>query len=167
MWSQTARKAGGNHLVYFPRQDIHWDIQNLLYSRRLKRERDPLLALSVKCCCLDWADVGRETFESSEGTDGKAERGGESAACGTEREDWREKVSCSKLIYSNTTKIKHTVYRHFSFILEVFIGTDFREQRSVNKLFSRTCSLAHLVAPLVLIHVVSLPGPDVKPKWYV
>ena len=40
MSSQTARKARGNHLGYFPRQDIHKDIQNLLYSRRLKRERE-------------------------------------------------------------------------------------------------------------------------------
>jgi len=38
MRSQTARKARGNHLGYFVRQDIHWDIQNLLYSRRLKTE---------------------------------------------------------------------------------------------------------------------------------
>jgi len=40
MWSQTAREARGNHLDYFPRQDIHYDIQNMLYSRRLKRERE-------------------------------------------------------------------------------------------------------------------------------
>jgi len=38
--SQTARKARGNHLGYLPRQGINYDIQKLLYSRKLKRERE-------------------------------------------------------------------------------------------------------------------------------
>jgi len=42
MWSQTAKKARGNHLGYFPRQNIHSDILNLLYRRRLKREEREL-----------------------------------------------------------------------------------------------------------------------------
>jgi len=35
--STKEKENSDHHLGYFPRQDIHQDIQNLLYSRRLKR----------------------------------------------------------------------------------------------------------------------------------
>jgi len=37
---KNREEGKGNHLGYFPRQDIHYDIQNLLYNRRLERERE-------------------------------------------------------------------------------------------------------------------------------
>jgi len=64
----TNRKEGKGkppRLGYFPRQDILKDIQNLLYSRRLKRERVKPVTL-----CSEWVEcssvIGQFTAETAQ-----------------------------------------------------------------------------------------------------